>query len=99
VNLTLRCGNKAKGCSGYWTWYQGGTSLGYGSMSGFGNTTTKGTTTQPAAADTLYIQGSQDMCFASQFHSFSPGSAINFTVTASKKGRYESCSVSFTMQS
>lgn len=40
VNLTLKCGEEAKGCSGFWTWYQGGTSHGSGSINGFGNTTT-----------------------------------------------------------
>src|SRR5215471_1472750 len=54
VTLTLKCTGAS--CSGSWFWYQGGftgTFLGSGSIAGSADSTTKGTTTQPTAADTL----------------------------------------------
>jgi hypothetical protein len=54
IALTLKCTNTS--CSGSWFWRQGGitgTLLGSGSIAGPADSTTKGTTTQPAAADTL----------------------------------------------
>jgi hypothetical protein len=83
VNLTLDCGGI---CTGSWSWYQGGTSgtlLSSGSISG-ADSTAKGTTVQPATADTVIIvleqQAGKEPCGASQTDSFSPGSHINVTV-------------------
>jgi len=83
VNLTLNCHTTGI-CAATWTWYQGGTSgtlLSSGSISD----TTKGTTLQPATADTLEILLTQPSgkggCSTSQTDSFSPGSPINITVT------------------
>ena len=77
VTLTLNClGN----CTGSWSWYQGGTLLSSGSISG----TTRSTTVQPAAADTVVIGLTQpagkENCGISQTDPFSPGSHINVTV-------------------
>ena len=77
VTLTLSCtGN----CTGSWSWYQGGTLLSSGSISG----TSKGTTVQPAAADSVVIglkqPAGQENCGVIQGDSFAPGSHINFTV-------------------
>jgi hypothetical protein len=81
VTLTLNClGNSPTACTGTWGWYQGGTLLSSGSISG----TSRGTTVQPAAADTVVIgltqPAGQERCGVSQPESFSPGSHINFTV-------------------
>jgi len=77
VTLTLNCtGN----CTGSWSWYQGGTLLSSGSITG----TTKSTTVQPAAADTVVMRLTQpagkEACGVNQGFSFSPGSHIVFTV-------------------
>ena len=81
VTLTLNCdGNGPTACTGSWAWYQGGTLLSSGSISG----TTRSTTVQPAAADTVVIglkqPAGKENCGVSQGDSFSPGSHINFTV-------------------
>jgi hypothetical protein len=81
VNLTLDCMTGI--CTGSWIWYQGGTSgtvLSSGSITG----TTRGTTVQPATADTVVIGLTQPAgkgtCGASQTDSFSPGGHVNVTV-------------------
>ena len=83
VNLTLDC--NTGNCTGSWWWYQGGTSgtlLSSGSISG-ADSTTRGTTVQPATADTIVIGITQpagkEPCGTSQTDSFSPGSHINVT--------------------
>src|SRR5215467_15868949 len=61
VTMTLKCTGHS--CSGSVFWYQGGfagTFLGSASISGPADSTTKGTTTQPAAADTLSIDVNDD---------------------------------------
>jgi hypothetical protein len=89
VALTLKCTNTS--CSGSWFWRQGGitgTLLGSGSIAGPANTTTKETTTQPAAADTLNFgvhAGSTSGCGRGLIEYFTPGSAINFTATVPSK--------------
>jgi hypothetical protein len=81
VTLTLNCdGNGPLACTGTWKWYQGGTLLSSGSISG----STRSTTVQPAAADTVILgleqPAGKEPCGVSQGDSFSPGSHINFTV-------------------
>ena len=81
VTLTLNCdGNGPTACTGSWAWYQGGTLLSSGSISG----TSKGTTVQPAAADSVVIglkqPAGKENCGVNQGFSFSPGSHINFIV-------------------
>ena len=81
VTLTLNClGNGPTACTGSWSWYQGGTLLSSGSITG----TSKGTTVQPAAADTVVIglkqPAGKETCGVSQGFSFSPGGHIVFTV-------------------
>ena len=77
VTLTLNCDGN---CTGSWAWYQGGTLLSSGSITG----TSKGTTVQPAAADTVVLRLTQpagkEPCGVSQADSFSPGGHIVFTV-------------------
>ncbi len=105
VNLTLNC--KTGTCTGSWAWYQGGTSgtlLSSGSISA-SDTSTTGTTVQPATADTVVIGLSQpagkDNCGVSQTDSFSPGSHINVTVKLSEKANayHFGCFDSFSMKS
>jgi hypothetical protein len=104
VNLTLNCGGI---CTGSWSWYQGGTSgtlLSSGSISGADSTTT-GTTVQPAAADTVIIvleqQAGKEPCGTSQTDSFPPGSHINFTVKLKEKANayHFGCFDTFSMKS
>ena len=81
VTLTLNCdGNGPTACTGSWAWYQGGTLLSSGSISG----TSKGTTVQPAAADSVVIglkqPAGKENCGVSQGFSFSPGGHVNFIV-------------------
>jgi len=89
VALTLKCKNIS--CSGSWFWRQGGltgTLLGSGSIAGPANATTTGTTTQPAAADTLNFgvkAGSTSGCGRGFIEYITPGSAINFTATVPSK--------------
>ena len=77
VTLTLNCDGN---CTGSWSWYQGGTLLSSGSISG----TSKSTTVQPAAADTVVLgleqPAGKEPCGVSQGFSFSPGGHVNFTV-------------------
>ena len=77
VNLTLNCTGI---CTGSWSWYQGGTLLSSGSLSG----TRKSTTIQPAATDTVVLgleqPAGKEPCGVSQGFSFSPGGHVNFTV-------------------
>ena len=102
VTLTLNCdGNGPTACTGSWAWYQGGTLLSSGSISG----TSKGTTVQPAAADTVVIglrqPAGQDFCATSQTDSFSPGSRINVTVKLHEQPNayHSGCFDSFSMKS
>jgi hypothetical protein len=89
VALTLKCTGAS--CSGSWSWYQGGltgTYLGSGSIAGPAGSTTKGTTTQPAAADTMTFgvgSGSTSGCGRGFIEYFTPGSAINFTAKEPSK--------------
>ena len=80
VTLTLNCDGN---CTGSWAWYQGGTLLSSGSIVGHADTT-RGTTVQPAAADTVVVRITQpagkEACGTTQTGSFSPGSNINVTV-------------------
>lgn len=101
VNLTLNCNGT---CTGSWSWYQGGTSgtsLGGGSITG----TSRGTTVQPATADTVIIVLSQpagkEACGASQTDSFSPGSHINVTVKLREQANayHDGCFDTFSMKS
>src|SRR5215471_10350378 len=86
VTLTLKCTNNA--CQGGWNWYQAGTLISSGSLSGPVDATTTGTTTQPAAADKVELAvGAGAGCGTDEFHTFTPGSAINFTVTLDLKGK------------
>ena len=89
VAMTLTCTGHS--CSGSVFWYQGGltgTPLGSAAIAGAADTTTKGTTTQPAAADTLNFgvhAGSTSGCGRGFIEYFTPGSAINFTATVPSK--------------
>lgn len=87
VTMTLKCTGHS--CSGSVFWYQGGltgTPLGSASMSGAADTTTKGTTTQPAAADTLtFGVGSGNGCGRGYTEYFTAGSPINFTAKEPSK--------------
>jgi hypothetical protein len=80
ANLTLNCNGI---CIGRWTWYQGATALSSGSISG-ANDITRGSTVQPATADTVIVGLSSNPgpkgCGTSEADSFSPGSHINVTV-------------------
>ena len=77
VTLTLNCDGL---CTGSWAWYQGGTLLSSGSISG----TSKSTTIQPAAADSVVLgleqPAGKEPCGVSQGSSFSPGGHVNFIV-------------------
>jgi hypothetical protein len=93
VTLTLKCTGSS--CSGSWFWRQGGitgTLLGSGSIAGNADTTTIETTTQPHAADTLNFgirAGTASGCGRGAIEYITPGSAVNFTVTApSSTGSY-----------
>ena len=88
VTLTLKCTGAS--CSGSWFWRQGGitgTLLGSGSIAGPEGSTTKGTTTQPAAADTLNfgVGSSPSGCGRGLTEYFTAGSAINFTAKEPSK--------------
>ena len=81
VTMTLKCTGAP--CDGSVFWYQGGvggTYLGSASMSGPAGSTTKGTTTQPAAADTLTfgVGTSTNDCGRGYTEYFTAGSPINF---------------------
>jgi hypothetical protein len=104
VNLTLDCNGT---CTGSWSWYQGGTSgtlLSSGSITG-ANGTTRGTTVQPATADTVIIgleqPAGKEACGASQADSFSPGSHINVTVKLREQANayHFGCFDTFSMKS
>jgi len=87
VTMTLKCTGAP--CDGSVYFYQGGitgTFLGSASMSGAADTTTKGTTTQPAAADTLtFGVGSGNGCGRGYTEYFTAGSPINFTAKEPSK--------------
>ena len=87
VTMTLKCTGAS--CSGSVFWYQGGltgTPLGSASIAGAADTTTKGTTTQPAAADTLtFGVGSANGCGRGFIEYFTAGSPINFTAKEPSK--------------
>ncbi len=87
VTMTLKCTGAS--CSGSVFWYQGGltgTPLGSASIAGAADTTTKGTTTQPAAADTLtFGVGSGNGCGRGYSEYFTAGSPINFTAKEPSK--------------
>ena len=102
VTLTLNClGNAPTACTGSWAWYQGGTLLSSGSISG----TSKGTTVQPAAADSVVIglkqPAGQENCGVIQGDSFAPGSHINFTVRLHEQPNpyHSGCFDTFSMKS
>jgi hypothetical protein len=98
VNLTLNCTGI---CTGSWSWYQGGTLLSSGSITG----TTRGTTVQPAAADTVFIgieqPAGKEPCGASQTNSFAPGGHINVTVKLREQANayHFGCFDTFSMKS
>jgi hypothetical protein len=102
VNLTLDCNTGT--CTGNWSWYQGGTLLSSGSITGHADTT-RGTTVQPAAADTLFIGLTQpagkEACGTSQTDSFSPGSHISVTVKLREQANayHFGCFDTFSMRS
>ena len=89
VTMTLKCTGHS--CSGSVFWYQRGltgTPLGSASIVGPADTTTKGTTTQPAAADTLTFgvsDGTTSRCGQGFTEYFTPGSPINFTAKVPSK--------------
>ena len=89
VTMTLKCTGAS--CSGSVFWYQRGltgTPLGSASIAGPADTTTKGTTTQPAAADTLTFgvsDGTTSRCGQGFTEYFIPGSPINFTANVPSK--------------
>jgi hypothetical protein len=90
VTMTLKCTGHS--CSGSVFFYEGGgtsrTLLGSASMSGATDTTTKGTTTQPAAADSLTFgvsDGTTSRCGQGFTEYFTPGSPINFTAKVPSK--------------
>ena len=82
VSMTLKCTGAP--CDGSVFFYQGGlggTLLSSASMSGPADSTTKGTTTQPAAADSLTFgvgDPSRSGCGRGLSEYFTAGSAINF---------------------
>ena len=79
VTMTLKCTGAP--CDGSVFFYQGGTLLGSASMSGPADSTTKGTTTQPAAADSLTFgvgDPSRSGCGRGLSEYFTVGSPINF---------------------
>lgn len=83
VTMTLKCTGAP--CDGSVFFYSGGgtsrTLLGSASMSGPADSTTKATTTQPAAADSLSFgvgDPSRSGCGRGLFEYFTAGSAINF---------------------
>ena len=92
VVLTLTCTNTS--CSGSWFWHQGGLTgplLGSGSIAGPADSTTRETTTQPAAADTVNFgvhAGSTSGCGRGFIDYITPGSAINVTATVPSKVGY-----------
>jgi hypothetical protein len=101
VNLTLNCNGT---CIGSWAWYQGGTLLSSGSITGtFG--TTRGTTVQPATADTVIIgleqPAGKEPCGTSQTDSFSAGSHINVTAKLREQANayHFGCFDTFSMKS
>ena len=89
VTMTLKCTGAP--CDGSVFFYQGGltgTPLGSASIAGAADTTTKGTTTQPAAADSLTFgvgDPSRSGCGRGYSEYFTAGSAINFTATVPNK--------------
>jgi hypothetical protein len=90
VTLTLKCTGAP--CDGSVFFYQGGgtsrTLLGSASMSGPADSTTNGTTTQPAAADSLTFgvsDGTTSRCGQGFTEYFTPGSPINFTAKVPSK--------------
>jgi hypothetical protein len=105
VNLTLDCHSGI--CTGSWSWYQGGMSgtlLSSGSISG-ADDNTRGTTVQPATADTVIVHITQpagkEPCGTSQTDSFSPGSHINVTATLREQANayHSGCFDTFSMKS
>ena len=105
ANLTLDCNTGT--CTGSWSWYQGGTSgalLSSGSITGHADTT-RGTTVQPAAADTVIVRLTQpagkEACGTSQTDPFSPGSRISVTVKLREQGNayHFGCFDTFSMRS
>ncbi len=101
VNLTLNCTGP---CTGSWDWYQSGTLLASGSITG-ANDTTRDTTVQPATADSviifLHTGSSAKGCGASQGDSFSPGSHINVTVKLREQPNayHDGCYATFSIKS
>jgi hypothetical protein len=88
VTMTLKCTGAP--CDGAVYFYQGGvggTFLGSASMSGPADSTTKATTTQPAAADTLTfgVGSSTNGCGRGYTEYFTAGSPINYTAKEPSK--------------
>ncbi len=89
VTMTLKCTGNS--CDGSVYFYQGGltgTPLGSASMSGAADSTTKATTTQPAAADTLTFgvgDPSRNGCGRGFTEYFTAGSPINYTAKEPSK--------------
>ena len=100
VNLTINCVGP---CTGSWSWYQGGTLLSSGSISG-DNVLTKGTTIQPATADSVVIglrTAGAKGCGTVGGENFSPGSPINASVKINSQPNayHNGCHASFSMKS
>ena len=91
ITLTLTCTTTA--CNGSWFLREGGitgTLLGSGSMTGKAGTTTVGTTTQPAAVDTVNFGvgfTGVHSCGRGAIDYITPGSAFNFTATVPSSRR------------
>ncbi len=100
-SLSLNCTGP---CLASWDWYQGGTLLGGGSITG-ANDTTRGTTVQPATADSVVIflntGGSAKGCGTVGGDNFSPGSPINVNVKINSQPNayHDGCHASFSMKS
>jgi len=100
VNLAIDCVGP---CTASWSWYQSGTLLSSGSMTD-DNVLAKGTTDQPAAADSVIVGlrvGAAKGCGTSQGDSFSLGSHINFTVKINSQPNayHNGCHATFSMKS
>jgi hypothetical protein len=92
---TLNCGKN--GCGANWSWYQNGTLISYGYSFG-----SSGTTIQPSAADSIRIELSSGTCIRYGGGSFTPGSAIKFTVKLTNQScsnPYQQANATFSISS